>query len=142
MSTRPHAFLDGQFLEGRIEADFQGPLAKQPRAERVDRAHEDTVDPVQRGGEPLAVERIVFSCPLPDAFLEVYLEALAQLGGRLARERHRGDLVDRRDARSHQGHHTRDEFRGLARTGPGLHQEIGAEVVADARPRARPGKGG
>ena len=79
-----------------VDAGLDRPLAQQASAERVDRAQETALDPRDGLGEALVLD----PGRLARGLLEPELKPSSQLGGGLARERHRRQLVDRASAGS------------------------------------------
>ena len=139
--ARPEAFLQElglgllRLLELRVEAGFDGALAKQTRTEGVDGAEEravDAVDCVAEPGRPLAFGRI--GAGLAVTPLQRHLESFPQLRRRLAREGDGRDPGHFRFTALDQRHHPVYEEGGLAGAGAGLDQEAGAELGANALP--------
>ncbi len=62
--------------------------------------------------------------------VEIATHAIAQLGAGLLGEGDGGDVLEL-DARGHQSDHPVHQCGGLARSGSGLHEERGGEVVVD-----------
>ncbi len=102
--------------EAGIEAGLERKLAQQREAERVDGRHRDLV-----GTIPQRLPHAGVTCP------QVGHDAVAHLGGRLARERD-GQHVPRVDAGREQREVAVHEHAGLARAGRGLEYHVVARV--------------
>ena len=118
----------GDLRELRVEADLDRTLAKEPRAERVDRAEERALEVAQRNGTAGMCDRI--TRPVAYRSLERQLESLAQLIGRLPRECDGGQLLHRRSAQ-HVLQHPADQRRGLPRPRAGFDDQVRREILRD-----------
>ena len=118
---------------------FDRPLAKQPRAKRMNGAGEKALEIAQSAVYALSCE-----CPTIDIrspikltklLLQSQMEPTAQLRSRLARERHGGHVVDFVDARGNPGSHALGEHLCLAGTSARLEKKVDEQLLADEAAR-------
>ena len=125
-------FAAAQDLEIRVHAGRERPLAEQRVAERVDRPDRRFLQLTHRFLHPPRLGRP--RAP-GDLRFEALPDAQAQVAGGALGEGDRGDAGHVRPPRPHEFHHPRDERRGLAGAGGGLHHQRGVEVGRDALSR-------
>ena len=85
-----------ELAEARRHAGFDGTLAQKARAEGMDRAGEEAFEPREGVNDAIGFRRVrrPLGAASGQAFLQRELEAAAELGGGLSRERDRGQVLD------------------------------------------------
>ena len=113
-----------KFGETWGDAGFDGTFAEKARAEGVNRASEEAFE-VTEGLLHARRRRLLF---------QREVEAAAELGCRLAGERHRGHVLDVIDATRHPGGHPLGKHLRLAGARSGLDQDVRQQLFTDDTP--------